>query len=387
VFKGKVRYMSPEQIGERGIDRRADVFSVGVVLWEMLAGRALYSARSDVASIVTRIAGDDPPLLRTVREDVSPELEAIVARALRRDRDARYSSADEMRADIARALRGRQEGADGALAQTLGEMFAETRDVARARIKSLVASVTSADSSRERVSSSDVVPTLLHAPDTLPPLLGEGRTSSGMVYAATRPSTAPSLASPVLSASGMTLPPARRASFWPWASAGAVALAAIAFILLRKAPQPPPAQATAPVASAPQAPAVMPVHIETAPSGALVEWNGRLVRTPADLDLPPGAQGIRITSEGYEPVEARIDVVAGQPVARAFALRPKVEAVPVVTASEPHRASRAAPQRRAPAPSPSTPKSKIRVLDDDGPEPSTDPAQHLKIRVLDNGTR
>ena len=123
VLKGKVRYMAPEQIADRNLDRRADVFALGIVLWEMLAGRGLY--RGDVASIVTRMTTDDPPLIRTVRPEVSEELETIVARALRRDISARYPTADAMRADLEQFIRGRQDGADTALARMLNETFKE----------------------------------------------------------------------------------------------------------------------------------------------------------------------------------------------------------------------------------------------------------------------
>ena len=106
VLKGKARYMAPEQISERNVDRRADVFALGIVLWEMLAGKGLF--RGDVASIVSRMTTDDPPLLRTIRPEVSPELERIVAMSLRRDVAARYQTADAMRADLEVFLAGRR---------------------------------------------------------------------------------------------------------------------------------------------------------------------------------------------------------------------------------------------------------------------------------------
>ena len=71
----------------------------------MLAGRTLY--RGDVSSILQRIAKEEPPLVRTVRADVSAEIEAIVAKALRRDPTERYATADAMRADLEEVLRGR----------------------------------------------------------------------------------------------------------------------------------------------------------------------------------------------------------------------------------------------------------------------------------------
>ena len=396
VFKGKVRYMAPEQIGEKTIDRRADVFAVGVVLWEMLAGRALYSARADVASIVTRMTGGDPPLLRTLRGDVSRELEAIVAKALRRDRDSRYSSAEEMRADLERAFRGRQEGIDATLARMLEEMFAETRDAARARIKAFLARLTVTEASRPgsaRPSSGG----LAQAPEYLPPLFGDAPLISRSASGLTRASNASSLASPVFSASQITVPPAQRSSFLVWAGAGAATLAAIAVATLRATPAPPPAAAAPHVMSpAPAAvlPTTAPVHVETSPAGALIEWNGKpLARTPAELDLPPGPQGLKISYEGYEPAEVMVHVTPGQPMARAIVLRPKIAPLPAVAAPRAHASPRATP--RLPTPPASQPvaqptataTAKIRVVDDDIPTASAEAARHAKIRVVDDGTQ
>jgi serine/threonine-protein kinase len=141
VLKGKARYMAPEQITERDVDRRADIFALGIVLWEMLAGKALF--RGDLASVVSRLNTDDPPLLRTIRPDVSPELERIVAASLRRDPAARYPTADAMRADLEAFLAGRKDAADTALVGILRESFSDTREEVRARIKTFLTALPS----------------------------------------------------------------------------------------------------------------------------------------------------------------------------------------------------------------------------------------------------
>jgi serine/threonine-protein kinase len=80
VLKGKVRYMSPEQVGGLPVDRRLDVFSFGVVMWELLARRSLY--HGEPVTILTRIMNQPVPAVCTVRPEVSPELEAIAMMAV-----------------------------------------------------------------------------------------------------------------------------------------------------------------------------------------------------------------------------------------------------------------------------------------------------------------
>ncbi len=93
-LKGKIEYMSPEQASAEEVDHRADVFALGVVLWEVLTGRRLFKRETELATM--RAIVDDPIPRPSEVADVPPELEAVVMRALRKRRDARYSSAHEM---------------------------------------------------------------------------------------------------------------------------------------------------------------------------------------------------------------------------------------------------------------------------------------------------
>ncbi|WP_437685672.1 serine/threonine-protein kinase [Sorangium sp. So ce176] len=94
-LKGKLAYMSPEQIAGEPLDRRADVYSAGVVLWETLTGERLFEGRGEALSILRLLqAGVDPPSAR--RPGVPPELEAITLRALARDPDDRFPTARAM---------------------------------------------------------------------------------------------------------------------------------------------------------------------------------------------------------------------------------------------------------------------------------------------------
>jgi serine/threonine-protein kinase len=107
VLKGKLSYMSPEQVKQRPIDQRADLFSVGVVLWELLAWRKMFSLSQHPTDIMSElIAGRIPPI-RAANPRVPPELERIVERALAADPDQRYPTAEVMREELEALTRRR----------------------------------------------------------------------------------------------------------------------------------------------------------------------------------------------------------------------------------------------------------------------------------------
>ena len=93
-LKGKIDYMSPEQASAEDVDHRADVFALGVVLWEALTGKRLFRRETELATM--RAIVDEPIPQPSEVAEVPPELDAIVMRALRKRRDARFASAHEM---------------------------------------------------------------------------------------------------------------------------------------------------------------------------------------------------------------------------------------------------------------------------------------------------
>jgi len=99
ALKGKVAYMPPEQLRGDPLDRRTDVFALGVVLYEMLAGQRPWEGDSDV-SLIGRIMTEEPKPFATVRLDAPPGLIAVLDRALAKDREARYSSCHDLQADL-----------------------------------------------------------------------------------------------------------------------------------------------------------------------------------------------------------------------------------------------------------------------------------------------
>jgi serine/threonine-protein kinase len=367
VLKGKVRYMAPEQVTGKPIDRRLDLFAFGVVLWEMLARRALF--QGDAVRILTRIATDACPSVRSVRAEISTEFDVIVLRALRHDPNDRYQTADEMRADLELLLRGHDVGMlEKDLARMLNDQFAETRDSVRARIKSFLTDVANLEDTPN-------MPGLTHSGE-LPALLSD----SGRVP------IAPSSAAPVVSPSpppmATAVVPSRRRSPWLFAAVGAAASAvlAIGIASLRRSPAP-DAVAAAPAAAS----TTGRVHIDSTPPGALIEWNGRpLDRTPAELMLEPGKQTLVLSRDGYDTEMISVDVKTGDVVARSVELRAK--RAPGATTAPPSpgpgHAVYVAPRPARPAPSSAasavttpatatataTARPKIKVLDEDDPQ-------------------
>lgn len=91
-IKGKLPYMSPEQLTAKAVDRRSDVFSTGVMLWELLTGERLFHRDEEAATVFAVMSGEiEPPSSR--RPEVTAELDAIVLRCLARDPDQRYADA------------------------------------------------------------------------------------------------------------------------------------------------------------------------------------------------------------------------------------------------------------------------------------------------------
>jgi tetratricopeptide (TPR) repeat protein/predicted Ser/Thr protein kinase len=96
---GTPYYMSPEQVMGRQVDYRTDLFSLGCVLYEMIAGRRAFSGKSDMA-VVYAVCSEEPVDLLELSEGVPVELDFVVRKALAKDPESRYRSAYEMQSDL-----------------------------------------------------------------------------------------------------------------------------------------------------------------------------------------------------------------------------------------------------------------------------------------------
>jgi hypothetical protein len=105
---GTPDYVAPEQIQGHHVDRRADVYSLGCVLFEMLTGHVAYPKDSDMAKLWAHVT-DPPPLPRTERPDLVEDFDRIVAKATAKDPDDRYSTAGELAAAVRAGVTHQQE--------------------------------------------------------------------------------------------------------------------------------------------------------------------------------------------------------------------------------------------------------------------------------------
>jgi serine/threonine protein kinase len=132
AVKGRFAYMAPEQMRGHAVDRRADVWSLGVILWEGLSGRRLFKRESEAETVLA--VTHDPYLPIEVAEHSVPgSMHTLVRRALERDREARHGSAQELGLELTQLLEANP--ADPGLAVRMQSLFperhAQKRDLVR----------------------------------------------------------------------------------------------------------------------------------------------------------------------------------------------------------------------------------------------------------------
>jgi len=105
ALKGKLLYMSPEQASAKMVDKRSDIFALGIVLWEMIANKTLFYEKGDSeVSIIDKVREAIIPDIKKYRKNVPPELEAILSKALQKNPELRYQDASEMLSDLEKLL-------------------------------------------------------------------------------------------------------------------------------------------------------------------------------------------------------------------------------------------------------------------------------------------
>lgn len=322
VIKGKLRYMPPEQIAGEEVDRRADVFAVGVMLWEALSGAKLWKGLAD-AAIMTRVLSGQIPTPENPREKIPPELLAICARALAPARQERYQTALELEQALEGYLTARARDASAReLGRFMSERFATLRRAVQERIEGELS---------------------LIGESSPPPELGSAHprvhTPSRTGYAA--------------ASTAQREPP--RSSVW----AAAIALVGLGVLIIvwgmRERPGPEPATGVAPAVVT----RIVQVSIEARPEAARISVDERPVSNPYAADLPfdDRPHKIRIEAPGYAPEETEVRFDTDVRMFRALSALPPtpLSASPMLSSapSTPPRPSASAPLLpSASAPSP-----------------------------------
>jgi eukaryotic-like serine/threonine-protein kinase len=125
---GTAQYLSPEQARGAPVDQRSDIYSVGIVLYELLTGQLPFTGETPL-EIAMKHLSEIPKPPSSVRPEISPDLDMVVLRALAKDPDERFDSAEDMDAELARVASGSAvtaETADAATAVLAGAGIAES---------------------------------------------------------------------------------------------------------------------------------------------------------------------------------------------------------------------------------------------------------------------
>lgn len=149
VLKGKVAYMSPEQAMGGRIDQRADIFAMGIVLWEILARQRLMTGES-AANTLHKLMNEPIPRVSAVVPGVDPELDAICAKALEKDPQYRWQTAADMRDALEAWLRAKPKAArQEEVGRTMQYLFANVREEVQRQVQRHMSAITAATNTQE----------------------------------------------------------------------------------------------------------------------------------------------------------------------------------------------------------------------------------------------
>lgn len=296
VLKGKYEYMSPEQAEGQELDGRSDVFSLGIVLWETLTGRRLFKTDNDLTTL-QRIKDADVPPPSKYQSNILPQLDAVVLKALTRDRDERYESGD-------------------AFANDLREIFApESPDQLQKRLAAFIHEIFADEiaAEKERLAEGS------RAAIVLREQLGPAEAWDG---------------SPTDSTVGLTAPPIEANTNWMFPL---VALALVMGVIVGTGAVVAVVAASAAGGAFQQAPpAQLPVvevgdvDVMVSPAAAIV-FDGREVAVGTGwsaLQVAAGPHELNLMAEGYEPVAETLTVAPGQRLTIERVLKPVAPATP-----------------------------------------------------------
>lgn len=296
VVKGKVRYMAPEQAIGQSIDRRVDIFSVGVMLWEAAAGRRMWKDMDDLQIVQMLIGGQTPISPRAVEPSVPEPLDRICQKALAMKPEDRYATAEEFRADLEQYLGESRALVDARrkLMPALGELFVDKRTEIKGIIEKQLAALEEKASGEFQAVA----------------LAGDSNTSASAAFS---PSAPPGARSSETSTSFTDAPTSLyaankgRLARRVLAGAGAVALAGVVALAVPWGKKAPAVVETPTIQSA--APAEINLRLMATPLTARVSIDdgpARSVPVDARVAKDEREHRLRIEADGYSP---RLEVV------------------------------------------------------------------------------
>jgi len=133
-MKGRLAYMAPEQVAGQAVDRRADLFSVGVMMWELAVGKRLWQGMSE-ADITQHLLACKPMPLLPKNRGFPPGLAAICSRALAPRPEDRYADASQFLSDLGELMTGSAPVQARLLGDLMGRLFGSSRALTRAMIQ------------------------------------------------------------------------------------------------------------------------------------------------------------------------------------------------------------------------------------------------------------
>jgi len=269
VIKGKLAYMPAEQLRGLPVDRRTDIYSVGCILWEVIAGSRLWGKRGDKELMMLVLKGQLPEL--SSRVEVDPRLEQIVKRATALDPADRYATAEEMRLDLEALLVTTTPVSAREIGDMLSLAFDDTHQAQQAEIARLIAALPDASASEDNAMGFQASVTTSNPPEV-------SHDGSG-----------------------------RRWLWVPLAIGAACAIAVLGHAFWHT-----PAPAATSSETAPLAAADVALSITVTPKTAIVSIDG-MEQTAGDLIkrfAPNTTHVVRVAYDGYSPVERHVTLTA-----------------------------------------------------------------------------
>ncbi|MGH1344289.1 MAG: serine/threonine protein kinase [Nannocystales bacterium] len=292
-LRGKLTYMSPEQARGEPVDRRSDIYAMGVILWELLAGARFYRGETE-SEILAQVSLGRRQDIADYRDDLPPGVVAVLDKALAESRTDRYETADDMLKDLRAALRqlldADQEDPREALSGVMKGFFASRMRYIQAAIRGQVDD--REGSNRKHRAANDSKTGVSRARSLTPSSVAIGRTGT--------------LTSSVVTA------PARSWALWlilPLAGAVLGTLAVRALSGSEADSSRPVVREPATVVE-PAGPKMVTWWINTDPQGATVTIDGKTLEktTPTSVQLPASDERIEVKAElaGYKAYVAEM---------------------------------------------------------------------------------